>query len=134
MDKQEVKDELKQQSLPAEVRMAIRRRQSSASRARMMAAVPEADVVVTNPTHFAVALKYDGTKPAPEVVAKGQDLLAQRIREIARENGVPVVSDPQLARSLHKSVEVGRQIPEDLFAAVAQVLAYVYRVAGRKVS
>jgi flagellar biosynthetic protein FlhB len=104
----------------------------SASRARMMAAVPEADVVVTNPTHFAVALKYDGKKSAPEVVAKGQDLLALRIREIAREHGVPIVPDPPLARSLHKHVQVGRQIPEELFAGVAQVLAYVYRVAARR--
>ena len=132
MDKQEVKEEQKGQQLPAEVRLAMRRRQASASRARMMAAVPEADVVVTNPTHFSVALKYDGKKAAPEVVAKGQDLLALRIREIAREHGVPVVPDPPLARSLHKSVEVGRQIPEELFAGVAQVLAYVYRVAGRR--
>ena len=132
MDKQEVKEEHKQQQLPAEVRMALRRRQASASRARMMAAVPEADVVVTNPTHFSVALKYDGKKAAPEVVAKGQDLLALRIREIAREHGIPVVPDPPLARSLHRSVEVGRQIPEELFAGVAQVLAYVYRVAGRR--
>ncbi len=132
MDKQEVKEEQKQQQLPAEVRMAMRRRQAAASRARMMAAVPEADVVVTNPTHFSVALKYDGTKSAPEVVAKGQDLLALRIRELAREHGVPVVPDPPLARALHASVEVGRQIPEELFAAVAQVLAYVYRVAGSR--
>ncbi|HEV3002031.1 MAG TPA: flagellar biosynthesis protein FlhB [Solirubrobacteraceae bacterium] len=132
MDLQEVKEEHKQQQLPAEVKMAMRRRQASAVRARMMAAVPEADVVVTNPTHFSVALKYDGSKSAPEVVAKGQDLLALRIREIAREHGVPVVPDPPLARSLHKSVEVGRQIPEELFAGVAQVLAYVYRVAGRR--
>ncbi len=132
MDKQEVKEEQKEQSLPAEVKMAMRRRQASAARARMMAAVPEADVVVTNPTHFSVALKYDGKKAAPEVVAKGQDLLALRIREIAREHGIPVVPDPPLARSLHKSVEVGRQIPEELFAAVAQVLAYVYRISGRR--
>lgn len=134
MDKQEVKEEQKQQQLPAEVRLAMRRRQASAARARMMAAVPEADVVVTNPTHFSVALKYDGKKAAPEVVAKGQDLLALRIREIAREHGIPVVPDPPLARSLHKSVEVGRQIPEELFAGVAQVLAYVYRIAGRRAS
>jgi flagellar biosynthetic protein FlhB len=132
MDKQEVKEEHKQQQVPPEVRMAMRRRQASAARARMMGAVPEADVVVTNPTHYAVALKYDGKKAAPEVVAKGQDLLALRIREIAKEHGVPIVPDPPLARSLHKSVEVGRQIPEELFAGVAQVLAYVYRIAGRR--
>ncbi len=132
MDKQEVKEEMKQQSLPAEVKATMRRRQMMASRARMMAAVPEADVVVTNPTHFSVALKYESGKLAPEVVAKGQDLLALRIREIAREHGVPIVPDPPLARALHRNVEVGRAIPEELYAAVAQVLAYVYRIAGRR--
>jgi flagellar biosynthetic protein FlhB len=132
MEKQEVKEEVKQQDLPAEVKGAIRRRQREAARARMMAAVPDADVVVTNPTHFAVALKYDGKSAAPEVVAKGQDLLALRIRELATEAGVPIVPDPPLARSLYASVEVGRQIPEELFQAVAQILAYVYRVAGRR--
>ncbi|HEU4976373.1 MAG TPA: flagellar biosynthesis protein FlhB [Baekduia sp.] len=132
MDKQEVKDEAKQQDLPSEVRGAIRRRQREAARARMMADVPTADVVVTNPTHFSVALKYDGQSPAPQVIAKGQDLVALRIREIAAENGVPIVPDPPLARSLHATVEVGHMIPEELFQAVAQVLAYVYRVAGRR--
>jgi flagellar biosynthetic protein FlhB len=134
MDKQEVKEEHKAQSSSPEVRMAMRRRAAAAARARMMDAVPQADVVLTNPTHFSVALKYDGTKGAPEVVAKGQDLVALRIRELAREHGVPVIPDPPLARSLHKGVEVGQQIPEEFFAAVAQVLAYVYRVAGRKVA
>jgi flagellar biosynthesis protein FlhB len=132
MDKQEVKDEAKQQSLPPEVRGAIRRRQMAASRARMMAAVPTADVVVTNPTHFSVALKYDGTAPAPEVVAKGQDLVALKIRELAADHGVPVVPDPPLARSLHSTVEVGQQVPEELYEAVAQLLAFVYRVAARR--
>jgi flagellar biosynthetic protein FlhB len=130
MDKQEVKDEAKQQSLPPEVRAQIRRRQMSASRARMMAEVPTADVVVTNPTHFSVALKYDGTKPAPEVVAKGQDLVALKIRELAAEHRVPVVPDPPLARSLHATVDIGQQVPEELFEAVAQLLAFVYRVAA----
>jgi flagellar biosynthetic protein FlhB len=132
MDKQEVKDEAKQQQLPAEVRGALRRRQMAASRARMMSAVPTADVVVTNPTHYAVALKYDGSNPAPEVVAKGADLLAARIRELAAEHDVPIVPDPPLARSLHATVEIGQQIPEELFGAVAQVLAFVYRMAGRR--
>ena len=132
MDKQEVKEEAKQQSLPAEVKMSQRRRAMDLTRARMMDAVPGADVVVTNPTHFSVALKYESGKLAPEVVAKGQDLIALRIREIAREHGVPVVPDPPLARALHRHVEVGRAIPEDLYAAVAQVLAYVYRIAGRR--
>lgn len=132
MDKQEVKEEAKGQDLPAEVKGAIRRRQREAARARMMADVPTADVIVTNPTHFSVALKYDGQSPAPQVIAKGQDLLALRIREIAAEHGVPIVPDPPLARSLHATVEVGQLIPEELFQAVAQVLAYVYRVAGRR--
>lgn len=132
MDKQEVKDEAKQQALPAEVRGAMRRRQMQNSRARMMAAVPEADVVVTNPTHYAVALRYDGSNPAPEVVAKGVDLVAARIREIAKDAGVPIVPDPPLARALHASVEVGHQIPEELFGAVAQILAFVYRMAGKQ--
>jgi flagellar biosynthetic protein FlhB len=133
MDKQEVKEEQKSFTSPPEVRAAIRRRQMQAARARMMSAVPEADVVVTNPTHFAVALVYDGQKPAPEVLAKGQDLVAAQIRKVAAENGVPVISDPPLARSLHANVEVGHQVPEELFAAVAQLLAFVYRVAKRKV-
>src|SRR6476661_2538742 len=133
MDKQEVKEEQKAFTSPPEVRSAMRRRQMQAARARMMSAVPEADVVVTNPTHFAVALVYDGQKPAPEVLAKGQDLVAAQIRKVAAENGVPVISDPPLARSLHANVEVGHQVPEELFAAVAQLLAFVYRVANRKV-
>jgi flagellar biosynthesis protein FlhB len=133
MDKQEVKEEQKAFTSPPEVRSAMRRRQMAAARARMMSSVPEADVVVTNPTHYAVALVYDGVKPAPEVLAKGQDLVAAQIRRVAEENGVPVISDPPLARALHAGVEVGRQVPEELFAAVAQLLAFVYRVANRKV-
>lgn len=132
MDKQEVKDEAKNMQSPPEVRGAIKRRQFQAAKARMMAAVPEADVVVTNPTHYAVALKYDGEKLAPEVVAKGKDLIAAQIRKIAEESGVPIVPDPPLARSLHGAVEVGHQIPEELYQAVAQLLAFVYRVNNRK--
>lgn len=130
MSKQEVKDEFRSHQLPAEVKGAQRRRMMQQARARMMAAVPQADVVVTNPTHFAVALKYDGTKPAPEVVAKGQDLIALQIKRLAAEHDVPVIENRPLARSLHSSVEVGQMIPEDLYQAVAQVLAHVYRVAG----
>jgi flagellar biosynthesis protein FlhB len=98
----------------------------------MMQSVPTADVVVTNPTHFSVALKYDPAHAAPQVVAKGQDLVALRIRELAAEHGVPVVPDPPLARALHASVDIGRQIPEELFHGVAQVLAFVYRSAARR--
>jgi flagellar biosynthetic protein FlhB len=132
MDKQEVKDEAKNAQSPPEVRGAIKRRQYAAARQRMMAAVPEADVVVTNPTHYAVALKYDGEKVAPEVIAKGKDLIAAQIRRIAEENEVPIVPDPPLARSLHGAVEVGHQIPEELYQAVAQLLAFVYRLNNRK--
>ena len=134
MEKQEVIDEMKGQDVPAEVRQQIRRKQMQGARNRMMQDVPDADVVVVNPYHYAVALTYDGASLAPTVVAKGQDLIAAQIRRIAEAHDVPVVSDPPLARSLHASVEVGREIPEELFAAVAQLLAFVYRAAGRKVS
>ncbi|MGA9858681.1 MAG: flagellar biosynthesis protein FlhB [Solirubrobacteraceae bacterium] len=132
MTKQQVKDESKGSEAPPEVRSAIRRRQMQAARARMMAAIPSADVVVTNPTHYAVALRYDGTLPAPVVVAKGKNLIAAQIRRIATENGIPIIPDPPLARSLHASVDIDRMIPAELFAAVAQVLAYVYKMAGRR--
>jgi flagellar biosynthetic protein FlhB len=131
MTKQEVKDEVRQYGVSSEVRAALRRRQMQIARARMMAAVPSADVVVTNPTHFAVALRYDGTRTAPEVVAKGQDLIAAQIRRVAEEHDVPVIADPPLARTLHGSTEVGQTIPEELYAAVARVLAFVYKMAGR---
>jgi flagellar biosynthetic protein FlhB len=132
MSKQEVKDEAKQTDLPPEIKGAIRRRQMMAARARMMAAIPTADVVVTNPTHYAVALRYDGNLPAPVVVAKGKNLVAAQIRRIATENNIPIVPDPPLARSLHAMVEIDRMIPADLYAAVAQVLAFVYKMAGRR--
>ena len=133
MDKQEVTDEQKTQNLPPEVRSMIRRRQMEASRKRMMTAVPTADVVVTNPTHFSVALRYDTSRgDAPEVVAKGKGIVALRIRELAAEHGVPVVADPPLARGLYASVEIGHLIPEEFFATVAAVLAFVYRTAARR--
>jgi flagellar biosynthesis protein FlhB len=132
MSRDEVKREAKDQDLPPEVRGHIKRKQREQSRARMMGAVATADVVVTNPTHYAVALKYEKGMAAPVCVAKGVDSLALRIRAVATEHGVPIVPDPPLARSLHRAVEIGQQIPEDLFQAVAQVLAYVYRQAGRR--
>jgi flagellar biosynthesis protein FlhB len=133
MDKQEVRDEAKNQDLPAEVRGMIRRRQMEASRKRMMANVPTADVVVTNPTHYSVALRYDTNRgDAPEVVAKGKGIVALRIRELAAEHGVPVIPDPPLARGLYGSVEIGHLIPEEFFGAVAAVLAFVYRTAARR--
>ena len=98
----------------------------------MMAAVPEADVVIANPTHFAVALRYDGSKAAPEVIAKGQDLIAAQIRKVAAEHDVPVITDPPLARALFSSTEIGQVIPAELYIAVARVLAFVYRLANRR--
>jgi flagellar biosynthetic protein FlhB len=132
MSHQEVRMEHKQEELPPEVRGAIRRRQQEASRNRMMAAVPTADVVIMNPTHFAVALKYDPNHSAPTVVAKGQDILALKIRDLGRENGVHVTENPPLARALFRQVEVGHAIPEELFQAVAEVLAVVFRAARRR--
>jgi flagellar biosynthetic protein FlhB len=134
MSKEDIKQEAKGQETPGEVKGEQRRRQMAAARQRMMDDVPTADVVVTNPTHYAIALRYDGDKLAPEVVAKGKDLIAFQIRKIAEQHGVPVISDPPLARGLHKSVEIGHQIPEEFFQAVAQLLAFVYRVAGRKIA
>jgi flagellar biosynthetic protein FlhB len=132
MTKQEVRDEAKQYDLPAEVKSAIRRRQIQTSRQRMMAAVPRADVVITNPTHFAVALEYNGDFPAPIVIAKGKDNVALSIRRIAEEHGIAIVENPPLARELHRVVEIDTMIPAELFQAVAEVLAFVYRMAARK--
>ncbi len=132
MSKQEIKEENKSKDLPPEIKSAIRRRQRMQARARMMAAVPRADVVVTNPTHYAVALEYSGESLAPVVVAKGKDHVAAQIRRIAGEHGIPLVPDPPLARELFRVVEIDQMIPADLYAAVAQVLAFVYRMAARK--
>ncbi|HWC36519.1 MAG TPA: EscU/YscU/HrcU family type III secretion system export apparatus switch protein [Mycobacteriales bacterium] len=126
MTKQEVRDEHKQDELSAEVRNAIRRRRIALVRSRMMAAVKDADVVVANPTHFAVALSYTPGTGAPVVVAKGVDLVALRIRDEAAQHGVPVREHRALARALHAAVDIGESIPPELFRAVAEVLAAVY--------
>jgi len=133
MSKQEVKDEQKSSDGDPLVRSRIRQLQREVASRRMMQDVPKATVVVTNPTHFAVALSYENGNPqAPRVVAKGVDEVAARIRQVAREAGVLVYEDPPLARALHREVEIGDEIPEDLFQAVAGVLAYVYRLRGSK--
>jgi len=135
MTREELKEELKQTEGDPLVRSRIRQLQREMARRRMMAEVPKADVVITNPEHVAVALRYEmGKMPAPELVAKGQGLLAQKIKEVAREAGVPVVEDPPLARLIYARVEVGEYIPEDLYQAVAEVLAYVYRLKGKRIS
>ncbi|MFH1278430.1 MAG: flagellar biosynthesis protein FlhB [Candidatus Eisenbacteria bacterium] len=132
MSKREVKDEYKETEGDPIIKGRIRSAQRDLARRRMMQAVPEATVVLTNPTEIAVALKYDpDDMDAPRVVAKGKRLLAQRIRRIAEENGIPVVENKPLARSIYKLVEVGGEIPGHLYRAVAEVLSYVYRLRGR---
>lgn len=132
MSQREVRDEMKDAEIKPEVKSAIRARQRQMARMRMMQDVPKADVVVVNPTHYAVALKYDvSLSPAPVVVAKGLDDVALRIRKIAEEAKVRVVENPPLARALYKTSEVGEMVPQDMYKAVAEVLAYVYRVSGK---
>ncbi len=129
MTKQEVKDEFRDSEGKPEVKSKIRQLQRELVQRRMMQAVPEADVVITNPTHFAVALKYDSSKAvAPLLVAKGADFIALKIREIAQENKVMVLESPALARAVYFSTELDREIPGGLYLAVAQVLAYVYQL------
>ncbi|MCJ0972515.1 flagellar type III secretion system protein FlhB [Pseudomonas sp. PS1] len=129
MTKQEVRDEYKDSEGKPEVKSRIRQLQRDAAQRRMMQAVPEADVVITNPTHFAVALKYDGDKSAaPRLVAKGGDFVALKIREIAREHEVTILESPALARAVYYSTELEHEIPAGLYLAVAQVLAYVYQL------
>jgi flagellar biosynthetic protein FlhB len=126
MSKEELKQEMRESDGDPQIKAAIRRKRQQLMN-RMIAAVPKADVVVTNPTHYAVALKYDPvTMQAPMVIAKGERLLAQRIKEVARKAGVPVLEEPPLARALYAAVPVGQHIPANLFHAVAEVLAWVY--------
>lgn len=132
MTKQEVKDEQKQLMGDPQIKARIKSAQREMARRRMMAAVPEADVVITNPTRLAVALKFDADEmDAPMVVAKGAGEVARKIREIARENDVPLVEEKPLARALYKTVEIDQFIPVELYRAVAEVLAYVYRLKGK---
>ncbi len=128
MTKQEVKDEYKNTEGDPQIKGRIRQKMREASQRRMMQDVPKADVVITNPTHFAVALKYDAqVSKAPVIVAKGEDFLAQKIKEIAKENKVPIVENKPLARMLYHNVDVGTEIPPELYQAVAEVLAMVYQ-------
>jgi flagellar biosynthesis protein FlhB len=129
MSRQEIREELKESEGSPEMRGRIRRQQQEVARRRMMQEVPKADVVVTNPTHFAVALRYDDRRMrAPVVVAKGAEEVAARIREVALENEVPIFEAPPLARALHRAVPIGSEIPASLYVAVAQVLTYVYQL------
>ena len=129
MTKQEIKDEQKDTEGDPKIKARIKSIQMQMARQRMMSSVPTADVVVTNPTHYAVAIKYDKTQaPAPLVVAKGVDYLAFQIREIAKNNNVPIVENRPVARTLYNSVPVGGIIPSDMYVAVAEILAYVFRM------
>lgn len=132
MTKQEVKDEFKDAEGDPKIKGQIKQRMRQASMRRMMQDLPNADVVITNPTHFAVALKYEsGKNEAPVVLAKGEDYLAQKIKEKARENNIEIVENKPLARALYANVDVGQEIPEELYQAVAEVLAYVYGLKNK---
>ncbi|NQW11421.1 MAG: flagellar biosynthesis protein FlhB [Alphaproteobacteria bacterium] len=133
MSRQEIRDEYKQSEGDPQIKARLRQIRTERARNRMMAAVPHADVVVTNPSHYAVALSYDSeAMAAPKLVAKGADLVAFRIRDVANENGVPIVENPPLARALFAGVDIDQQIPEEHYKAVAQVISYVYGLKGRR--
>jgi flagellar biosynthetic protein FlhB len=133
MSRHEIRQEMKESDGSPEVKGKIRRMQQEIARRRMMEEVPKADVIVTNPTHFAVALRYDDKgNRAPIVVAKGADVIAARIREIAAEHKVPIFEAPPLARVLYRSVDLDREIPASLYTAVAQVLTYIYQLRAFK--
>jgi flagellar biosynthetic protein FlhB len=133
MTKEQVKQEHKESEGDPHVKGKIKQMQRAMARRRMMSEVPSADVVVTNPTHYAVALKYtEGSMSAPKVVAKGSDAVAARIRELAKENGVAIMEAPPLARALHFHAEIGDEIPESLYTAVAEVLAYIFQLRSFK--
>lgn len=132
MSKQEIKEEYKQTEGNPQLKSKIREKQRQMALRRMMTEVPKSDVIITNPTHFAVAIKYDAVmSDAPIVIAKGKDLIAQKIKETAKEHQVPIVENKPLAQALYKSVEIGEKIPAELFKAVAEVLAFVYSLRER---
>lgn len=133
MTKQEVKEEYKNMEGDPQIKGKIKQKMRQMSMQRMMRAVPEADVIITNPTHFAVALKYDESKgKAPIVVAKGVDYVAQKIKEKGRETGIPIIENKPLARSLYNTVDIGEEIPAELYTTVAEILAYVYKLQKEK--
>ncbi len=135
MTKQEVKEEVKSREGDPLIKARIRKIQKEMSNKRMMNDVPKADVIITNPTHLALALKYDPDKyAAPILLAKGADHMAQKIRELAKENNIPIVENKPLARTLFKTLDVGQVIPKELFEAVAEVLAYVFKLRRKKIN
>jgi flagellar biosynthetic protein FlhB len=128
MSRQELRQEHKESEGDPQIKAAIRNQQRAMARRRMMAEVPKASVIVTNPTHYAVALSYEDTMRAPRVVAKGADLVAARIRELGEEHRIPVLESPALARAIYSHTEIGAEIPETLYTAVAEILAYVFQL------
>jgi len=133
MSKQEVKEEYKQQEGDPQIKGKIRQKQREMASRRMMASVPDATVIVTNPTHLAIALKYEeGKSEAPIVVAKGADLVAFKIREIAKENDIPIIENKPLARLIYKEVEIDEEIPAQMYQAIAEILALVFKMKNRK--
>ena len=134
MSKEDVKEEMKQSEGDPQIKGKIRQKQRQMAMQRMMQEVPKADVIITNPTHFAVALQYTPGMTAPIVVAKGQDLVAQKIKEVAREAGVTIVENRPLARALYASAEIGDIVPQTLYKSVAEVLAYVYRLKKKRLA
>ena len=132
MSKDEVKEEFKQMEGDPQIKSKIKQKQRQMAMQRMMREVPKADVIITNPTHFAVALRYAKGMKAPQVVAKGQDFVALKIKRVAREAGVTIVENRPLARALYAAAEIGETVPPELYKAVAEVLAYVYRLKHRR--
>jgi flagellar biosynthetic protein FlhB len=129
MSREEIREEFKQTEGNPVIKQRVRQLQRAVAQRRMMQAVPKADVVITNPTHFAIAIQYDPrTMRAPRVIAKGADLIAQQIKKVAADHGVPTMENPPLARALFKACDVGQEIPADMYAAVAELLAFVYRI------
>lgn len=133
MTKQEVKDEYKQMEGDPKIKSKIRQKQRQIATRRMMEAVPDATVVITNPTHLAIAIKYiDGEMEAPKVVAKGADNIALKIKEIAKEHDVPIMENKPLARMMYEKVEIDEEIPQDMYQAVAEILAMVFKLKNKK--
>jgi flagellar biosynthetic protein FlhB len=134
MTKQEVKEEHKSREGDPMIKARIRKIQREMANRRMMEKVPTADVIITNPTHIAIALKYDANLPAPQVIAKGADYIAEKIRELAKQHNIPIVENKPLARTIYKTIKLNQVIPRELFVAVAEVLSYVYKLKKKKVN
>lgn len=134
MTKQEIKEEHKSREGDPMIKARLKRTQREIASRRMMEDVPKADVIVTNPTHIAIALKYDATMVSPKIIAKGADLIAEKIKDLARQHNIPIVENKPLARTIFKTLKIGAQIPRELYTAVAEVLSYVYRLRKKKVN